>query len=315
MKRRAFLGMMAGSVAAVASGTPPPSESTEPVPKRPLGKTGISLSVIGFSGLVARDSTPEAVDRVVGVSLDRGVNFFDIAASYGNSEEMLAPALRSHRKDIFLSSKTRERTREGAETDFNRSREIMGTDYFDLYLVHGIQHVDRDVDAAFAADGALAFLLEKQREGRIRFLGFSSHSTESALAALDRHPFDFFYFPVSYVPWLKADFGPAVLAKAQEKDVPCISLKSLARQRWPEGAAKSDRCPKCWYQPVEDAAEASLALRWALSRPVVSILPPGNEGYYRTALELSGNLAPITEEETLHLRTLAADMLPLFPRT
>ncbi|OQB36030.1 MAG: hypothetical protein BWY09_02072 [Candidatus Hydrogenedentes bacterium ADurb.Bin179] len=116
------------------------------------------------------------------------------------------------------------------------------------------------------------------------------------------------------MPWLKADFGPAVLAKAREKDVPCISLKSLARQRWPEGASKADRCPKCWYQPVEDDVEASLALRWALSQPIVSILPPGEERYYRKALERCGNLAPITEEETRRLRTLAEDMLPLFPR-
>jgi len=314
MKRREFISVLAGSAAAAAADTLPRREHTGLLPKRSLGKTGISLSVIGFSGLVARDSTPEAVEQVVGFSLDRGVNFFDIAASYGNSEVMLAPALRPHRKNIFLSSKTRERTREGAAADFNRSAEIMGTDYFDLYLVHGIQHVERDVDAAFAADGAMAFLLEKQREGRIRLLGFSAHSTESALAALERHPFDFFYFPVSYVPWLKADFGPAVLAKAREKDVPCISLKSLARQRWPEGASKADRCPKCWYQPVEDDVEASLALRWALSQPIVSILPPGEERYYRKALERCGNLAPITEEETRRLRTLAEDMLPLFPR-
>ena len=257
MKRREFMGAMAGSIAASAAKTRPGTEYTIRLPRRPLGETGISLSVIGFSGLVARDSTPEAVNQVVGESLDRGVNFFDIAASYGNSEEMLSPALKPHRNAIFLSSKTRQRTREGAQADFDRSSGIMGTDYFDLYLVHGIQHVDRDVDAAFAPGGAMAFLLEKQREGRIRFLGFSAHSNEAALAALERHPFDFFYFPVSYAPWLKENFGPAVLAKAQEKNIPCISLKSLARQRWPEDAVKADRCPKCWYQPVEDNAEAS----------------------------------------------------------
>ncbi len=319
MKRREFMSTMAGSAIAAAAGTgwaaTTPASSSGMLSKRPLGKTGISLSVISFSGLVARDSTPEAVDRVVGESPDKGVNFFDVAASYGNSETMLAPALRPHRKEILLSSKTRERGSEGAEADFRRSCEIMGTDYFDLYLVHGIQHVDRDMDTAFAAGGAMEFLLEKKREGRIRFLGFSAHSTESALAALLRHTFDFFYFPVSYVPFLKADFGPAVLAKAEEKGVPCISLKSLARQRWSQDMAKAERCAKCWYQPIEDDAEASLAIRWALSQPVVSILPPGEERYYRKALALSGNLTPVTEEETQHLRALATEMLPLFPRT
>lgn len=315
MKRREFIGTLAGSAAMLtAVPTAHPEDAGGALPKRPLGTTGLSLSVIGFSGLVARDSSPEAADRIVGESLEKGVNFFDAAASYGNSEEMLAPILRPHRKDIILSSKTRERTREGAERDFSRSCEIYGTDYFDLYLVHGIQDVARDVDAAFSSGGVMEWALEKRQAGGIRFLGFSAHSTEAALAALDRHPFDFFYFPISYVPYLKADFGPAVLAKASEKSVPCVSLKSLARQRWPEGSSKSDRCAKCWYQPIEDAVEASLAIRWALSQQVVSILPPGEEQYYRMALTLSGNLSPITPEETERLRTLAADMLPLFPR-
>ena len=315
MKRREFMSRLALSAAVLGGTAAWPEDHAGMLPKRALGKTGLSLSVIGFSGLVARDSTPDAVDRIVGESLDRGVNFFDAAASYGNTETMLAPVLRARRKDILLASKTRERTRAGAEADFDRSRERYGTDGFDLYLVHGIQKVDKDVDAAFAAGGAMEFLLEKQREGAIRCLGFSAHSTEAALAALERHPFDFFYFPVSYVPYLKADFGPAVLAKAAEKGVPCISLKSMARQRWPEDAPKEGRCAKCWYQPIEDDDEASLAIRWALSQSVVSILPPGEEHYYRKALELSGKLSPVTPEETRRLEELAAGMIPLFPRT
>ena len=316
MKRREFIGSLAGSAAAVATGSawPETSSSLKALPRRPLGKTGITLPVIGFSGIVARDNTPEGVDRIVGKSLDMGIDFYDIAASYGNSEEMLAPALKPRRGDIILATKTRERTREAAEAEFNRSCEILGTDYFDMYLVHGIQHVDRDVDAAFAEGGVMEFVLEKQREGRIRFLGFSSHSTESALAALDRHDFDFFYFPISYVSYMKGDFGPAVLAKAAEREVPCISLKAMARQRWPEGTPRGEQCAKCWYQPIEDDEEASLAVRWALSQPVASILPPGEERLYRKALELSSNLSPITPEETQILAALAEDMSPLFPR-
>lgn len=319
MKRRTFMGKLAGSALAVAAGNGGANESAQdesstPLPKRPLGDSGVELSVIGFSGLVARDNTPEGVDRVVAHSLERGVNFFDVAASYGNSEEMLAPAIRPHRKNILLSSKTRLRTREGAAEEFNRSCEIMETDYFDLYLVHGIQHVDRDVDAAFASGGAMEFLLEQQRSGRIRLLGFSAHSTESALAAMDRHDFDFFYFPISYAPCLKNEFGPLVLKKAREKKIPCISLKSLARQRWPEGTPASDKCAKCWYQPIEDEMEASLAMRWALDQQVTSLLPPGEERLYRKALALSGNLTPLTEAENHRLQTLAQEMTPLFPR-
>jgi len=321
MKRREFMGKVAATAALVASrgawsGDAGGHEvvAQTALPKRPLGKSGLQLSVIGFSGIVARDNTPEAVARVVRDSLDAGVNYFDTAASYGNSEEMLAPALKPHRAHIVLSTKTRERTQEGARREFERSCAILGTDYFDMYLVHGIQHVEKDVDPAFAAGGAMEFLLERKKAGQIRLLGFSAHSNEAALVAMDRHDFDFFYYPVSYAPWLKADFGASVLAKAREKGVPCIALKALARQKWPEGTPPEKRQGKRWYEPIESPEEASLALRWALSQAIVSVLPPGDEKLYRDALALRDDLAPITEEETQRLATLAQGMNPLFPR-
>lgn len=316
MRRREFMGAVAASAALLAAerrGVASPLEDAA-LPKRPLGKSGIDLSVIGFSGIVARGNTHEGVERAVEDSLARGINFFDTAASYGNSEEMMGPVLRPHRKDIVLATKTRLRTREGAKAEFERSCELLYTDYFDMYLVHGIQHVDRDVEAAFAADGAMEYLLEQKAAGAIRLLGFSAHSNEAALEAMARHDFDFFYFPVSYASWYKGDFGPAVLAKAREKGIPCISLKAMARQRWPEEVPRAERCAGCWYQPIDDDAEGSLALRWALSQGVVSVLPPGNEALYRKTLALSQDLRPVSEPERQHLETLCGTMDPLFPR-
>lgn len=318
MKRRTFIGALAASAACLSTGmaskTGEKPADGAVLPRRPLGRTGLTLPVIGFSGIVARDNTPEAVDRVVGESLDMGIDFFDIAASYGNSEAMLAPALKDRRKDIILSTKTRLRTRAEAEAEFNKSSEILQTDYFDMYLFHGIQHMDRDVEPAFAQGGAMEFFIEKKKSGQIRCLGFSAHSTEAALAALDRYDYDFFYFPVSYVSYFAGNFGPEVLAKAKEKGVPCVALKAMARQRWPESVPREERCAKCWYQPIEAPEEASLALRWALSQDVVSILPPGDEALYRKTLALSGNLSPISPEETERLKTMASAMTPLFPR-
>jgi predicted aldo/keto reductase-like oxidoreductase len=316
MKRRTFLKHLTVAAASVATrgAWPVPALPSASIPKRALGKTGIQLPVIGFSGLVARDNTPEAVDRAVGESLDLGINYFDMAASYGNAEAMLSPVLRPRRKDIILSTKTRERTREGAQAQFRQSCELLGTDYFDLYLVHGIQRVDKDVEPAFATGGAMEFCLDAKKSGQIRLLGFSAHSTEAALLAMERYTFDFFYFPVSYAPWYKSNFGVEVLAKARERGIPCIALKALARQHWPQDVPKETRCDKCWYQPIDDPAEAALAVRWAFSQDVVSILPPGNEQRYRAALGLAANLAPPTPAEAEHLKSLAATMTPLFPR-
>lgn len=321
MKRREFMATMAASAWWAASGGRSRKaaaleavEGLPKIPKRPLGKSGVELSVIGFSGLMARGRTPDVIDHAVGLSLDMGVNFFDTAASYGNAEEMLAPAIKSYRKDIVLATKTRQRAREAAQEEFERSCELLQTDYFDMFLVHSIQHVDRDVDAAFAKGGAMEYLLEKKKAGQIRMLGFSAHSTEAALAAMDRHDFDFFYFPISYVSFYKGEFGPAVLEKAKETGTPVVSLKAMARQRWPETVASEDRCSGCWYQPIDAPDEGALALRWALSQPVTSILPPAPEDYYLRTLTLAKNLAAVTPEETQRLKTMAEDKLPLFPR-
>lgn len=320
MRRREFIGTMAASATWLAAGkawpqehagTPEPSST---LPKRPLGKTGLELSVIGFSGLVARDNTPEGVDRAVGVSRDLGINYFDTASSYGNSEEMLSPALQPHRKNIILATKSRERTREGAEAEFKRSCELLQTDYFDMFLVHGIQSVEKDVEPAFAAGGAMEFLLDKKKSEQIRFLGFSAHSTEAALEAMERYDFDFLYFPVSYVSYYAGNFGPEVLAKAREKGVPCVSLKAMARQHWPADYPKEKRCAGCWYEPIDNPEEGSMALRWALSQGVAAILPPGNPSLYHDTLALTENLTPITEAETAQLQAMAAGKDPLFPR-
>jgi len=321
MKRREFMATVAasawGAAASLQARKAAALEALDglPVlPKRPLGKSGIDLSVIGFSGLSARGRTHEFVDHAVGVSLDMGINYVDIAASYGNAEEMLGPVIKPHRKNLVLATKTRERTREGAESEFLRSCERLQTDYLDMFLVHGIQHVERDVDTVFAAGGAMEFLLDKKKSGEIRLLGFSAHSTEAAVAAMDRYDFDFFYFPISYVPYYKSGFGPTALEKAKATDTPCVALKALARQYWPESIPREDRCKGCWYQPIDNTEEGSLALRWALSQPVTSILPPSPEDYYLRALPLTKNLSSITNEETEHLKTMAADKLPLFPR-
>jgi len=319
MKRRTFMTAMAASAASVAMA---PSWSSllaagRTLPKRPLGKTGLELSVIGFGGVVARGTPHDGVERVVDASMELGINFYDTAASYGDSEQMMAPVLKARRKDLILATKTRERTAEGAQAEFENSLETFGTDYFDMFLVHAIQHIDRDVEPAFAPGGAMEYLLERKKDGQIRNLGFSAHSTEAALMALDRYPFDFFYLPVSYVSYYKGDFGPAVLAKAKEMEVPVVSLKAMARQNWPAGTPREDRPAKCWYEPIEDPAEASLALRWALSQDqLVSVLPPGNEEYYRRTLAVSTDLSPITPEETERLKAMAMaeEMNPLFPR-
>lgn len=319
MKRRTFMGALAASAAGM---TIAPSwdallAAGRTMPKRRLGSTGIDLSIIGFGGVVAAGTPTEQVEKVIATSMELGINFYDTAAMYGDAEEMMGPSIKSRRKDIVLATKTAKRDAAQARAEFERSCELLGTDYFDMFLVHAVKDLQEDVDAAFAKGGAMEYLLERKKDGQIRSLGFSAHSTEAALTAMDRYDFDFLYFPVSYVSYYKGNFGPAVLEKARAKGVPCLSLKALARQNWAPEVPQEEKPPKCWYEPIVDPEEASLALRWALSQEsIVCAFPPGNEDLYRRALALTDDLSPVTEAETERLKTMAMadEMSPLFPR-
>ncbi len=324
MKRRDFLKTAAFSSAALAlegkmiqaktsdSVQDESSSSASSLPRRPYGKTGVDLSVIGFGGIVVMNAEQEHANRVVAEAVERGVNYFDVAPSYGNAEEKLGPALEPYRKNCFLACKTTERGREEAEKEFTRSLERLRTDYFDLYQLHELSDMEEDVEAAFGKGGAMELLLEAKKAGQVRFLGFSAHSEEAALAALERYEFDSVLFPINFTTYFKGNFGPQLISKVEERGIALLALKALARQRWPEDDLQRQEYPKCWYQPVTDAQEAELALKFTLSRPVTAAIPPGEESLFRLALELAPGLKPITREEETRLAALAESLQPIF---
>src|ERR1035437_735791 len=106
--------------------------------KRSLGETGKMLSMLGFGGIIVRDLTPEASYSVVKFAIDAGVNYFDIAPSYGDAEIKLGPALEPFRKNVFLSCKTGGRNKEAARKDLEQSLKNLRTDHFDLYQLHAV---------------------------------------------------------------------------------------------------------------------------------------------------------------------------------
>lgn len=277
--------------------------------RRPYGTTGEHLSVLGFGGIVVSQVEVGEAARLVRRAVERGVNYFDVAPTYGNAEERLGPALEPYRRDVFLACKTTERTRTGAAAELRQSLKTLRTDHFDLYQLHAMTTAE-DFAAATAPDGALAAFVEARDQGLVRYIGFSAHSAEIALQLLDYFPFDSVLFPVNWVNYFQADFGPQVVAKAQECGVACLALKAMARSRLPQGATK--RYAKCWYDPIDDPALAELALRFALSQPITAALPPGEAPLFAMALDMADRLAPLTAAEVEGLRGRAEGNKPLF---
>lgn len=288
------------------------------LPRRPYGTTGEALSIIGFGGIVVMNSEPAHAARVVAEAVERGVNYFDVAPSYGDSEAKLGPALEPYRKQCFLACKTAQRLRGPAEEEFRGSLERLRTDYFDLYQLHCLADVAKDVDVAFGPGGAMEVLVAEQRAGRIRHLGITAHTEAAALAAMERFHFASVLFPINFCTYLRQGLGALVIAEATKRGTAVLALKALARQKWPKDDPRRKSFPKCWYQPLTERAEAELALRFTLDLPIVAAVTPGEEAMLRLALDLGGasapsGPAPLTAAELQRLRALADTLAPIFP--
>jgi aryl-alcohol dehydrogenase-like predicted oxidoreductase len=282
------------------------------LPKRPFGKTGAEVSIVGFGGFVLARLDQDASNRLVAEAVERGVNYFDVSPEYGDAEVKLGLALEPYRKSCFLACKTAQRTADGARAELRRSLERLKTDHIDLYQLHHIRKVKEDVEAVFGKGGAWEFLQEAKKDGRIRHVGFSAHTEAAALAAIEKSEFDSVMFPLNFSYWYGADFGPRVLQAAKAKGMAVMGIKSLARQRWPKGPREPGPYSTMWYQPITNPQEQAMSVRWTLSQGVTAVLPPYNDTLHRRAFEVGLAYTPITDAETEQLKGLAAGLDLLF---
>lgn len=281
------------------------------LPRRQYGKHSEQLSIIGFGGIVVRDAEQEHANRLVAAAVEKGINYFDVAPGYGDAEIKLGPALAPYRKNCFLACKTSKRDAASAAVEFERSLQRLQTDYFDLYQLHGINDVQKDVDPVFAKGGLLEFLLQAKKEGRIKYLGFSAHSVAAAQAALERYEFDSVLFPVNFATWAH-DFGPQILELAEKRGAARLALKAMARGKWAENDPLKAEYKKCWYHPITEPAEADLVLRFTLGQSVTAAIPPGDERLFQMAVDLALNYRPLEASETVKVQAMANEVAPLF---
>ncbi len=280
--------------------------------KRPLGKTGITLSVVGFGGIIVMNESIAKARRLVAEAVSRGINYFDVAPSYGNAEERLGPALEPYRKSVFLACKTEERTRKKAWLELHGSLRRLCTGHVDLYQFHGVTTLE-EVDQIMGQGGAMEAFLEARKRGLIRYIGFSAHSEEAALALLDRFAFDSVLFPFNWVCWHQGHFGSQVLTKAQKKGVGILALKALAKRKWEEN--EKQKWQKCWYAPVDNFNEAKLALRFTLSKPITAAVSPGHIELLRWACDAADEFKPLSQEEATQVARLSEGLDPIFPES
>jgi aryl-alcohol dehydrogenase-like predicted oxidoreductase len=319
MNRRSFIKAISASTAGAMMGinywqtveAAVAKDTDRPIPRRQF-KEGVQLSIVGFGGIVVVGQAQPDANREVARAFDRGVNYFDVAPSYGRgeAEEKLGIALQPYRNKSFLACKTQIRDAEGARQELENSLKVLKTDHFDLYQLHAMSRME-EVDTVLGSGGALGTFIKAKEEGKVRFLGFSAHNEDVALRLLDEFSFDSVLFPVNYACVTQGHFGPRLLVKAKEKNVARLALKALAYTQW---VSTDDRAknPKCWYRPIDDLEHARQAWRFTLSEDVTAAIPPGDEKVYRIAETLATQFTPLTPQERELLLASSKDVTPIF---
>jgi aryl-alcohol dehydrogenase-like predicted oxidoreductase len=205
--------------------------ATPPIPRRPLGRTGQSVTIFGLGGegiLRTHGRETEAV-AVIQRALQQGVNYFETAPAYASSMDYYGLTLGEHRPAIFLASKTHDRTYDGSLRLLDDSLRRLHTDYLDLWQLHDLRSED-DLARIFGKGGAMKALLQARTEGRARYLGITGHHDPAILlAAMQEFEFDTVLVALNAADVHRMPFCETVLPEAARRNMGIIGMKSTAQ--------------------------------------------------------------------------------------
>ncbi len=237
ISRRGFLGFAVASLFLAHAGQQsPPSESKNGIPYRTLGRTREKVSLIGLGGYhLGKQADPQESIRITRTGLDEGVTFLDNCWDYngGESEIRMGNALRDgYRQKAFLMSKIDGRSKAAAASQINESLRRLQTDRIDLLQFHEVIR-DTDPDRIFAAGGAMEAVLEAQKAGKIRFIGFTGHKSPDIhlkmLATASKHGFTFdaVQMPLNVMDAHFNSFEKNVLPVLLKSDIGVLGMKPM----------------------------------------------------------------------------------------
>ena len=237
------------------------------IPRSRFGRTGHLSTRVIFGAAALGAMSQERADRTLEVMWDAGIDHIDTAAGYGDSELRLAPFLARHRSEVFLATKTNERTADGARRELEASLTRMGVDQVDLIQLHNLVEPD-EWEVAHGPGGAVDGLSRARDEGLVRFIGVTGHGTRIPgvhLRSLRAFDHDTVLFPYNHSMMSRPDYRADVeelLALCAERDVAVQTIKSVARRRWSDG----DDGPRfAWYHPLPEGDALRRAVAYVLS--------------------------------------------------
>jgi len=189
-----------------------------------FGKTGLTISELGFGGIpIIRLNRDEAV-KVLRRAYDGGITFYDTANAYRDSEEKMGVAFEGRREKVIMATKTLKRDAQSAMADLENSLRMLRTDYIDLYQLHQIAQ-EKDWNTVTGPGGALEAAVKARDQGKVRFIGVTSHSIEMAVKMIKTGLFSSIQFPFNFIEDGAKD---SLHTTAREMDLGILAMKPFA---------------------------------------------------------------------------------------
>jgi len=321
MDRRKFMGTLATMTIAGAAGFQLNfAEGTDikhelkniGIPKRILGKTGVEVTALilgGVSGMMQKPTAEFDPAELANAALDAGINYFDTAPSYGagQSELNYGVVLAKRRNEVFLATKTGNRTYDGAMREVELSLKRLQTDHLDLLQAHSVSY-NEDFTLWNNPDGMMKAFYKLRDEKVIRFIGVTGHESAEAMnQAIDRFEFDTILTTFNPVPRRKP-FRELVLPNAIRKNMGIIAMKIMGGGEGALAAGNPSVKPAngSWYWDVTPhQADASSLIRYVLGLPV-SCADIGMKSLKELEINVAAarDMKPLNRNEQIKLENL-----------
>lgn len=285
------------------------------IQKQAFGATGFESSRVIFGAAALAAMKPARVEQTLERVERVGINHIDTAAGYGDSELNLAGWLTSHRSEVFLATKTAERSGSEARAGLEKSLTRMGVDQVDLIQLHNLVD-DEGWRTAMGPGGAVEALIQARDEGLVRFIGVTGHGTFAPamhLKSLGEFEFASVLAPLNFSmmaqPEYAADFE-SLAATCRERNVAIQTIKALARRRW-----QSEDGPKfSWYEPLSDADAIRRAVHWVLARDDVFLNSSSDGRLLESTIEAATEMIAMPSDQEMLDDAESSVIEPLFVR-
>ena len=268
---------------------------------RRLGRLGRENSVLIFGGAALSQVSEEEADRAISLALEAGVNHFDTAADYGDSELHYGRWMPEIRDHIFLSTKTGERDGDEARRQIEASLERLRVDNVDLIQLHAVCDLD-DLDRATRTGGALEAAIEARDEGLVGAVAITGHGHEAPathLEALRRYPFETVLTPWNFILSTDDDYSrdfEALVEEIRRQEAGLMTIKTISRRNWPEGNPLEGQRRATWYEPFEEQEYLDAAVSFVLAyEEITGIAMVGDVGLIGPMIEAERRRSPVEE--------------------